>query len=347
MIDLNNLEEIKKLDPKDVYGSTGMFVSQCEQIWQDSKNINVQGDFSDVENIVLCGMGGSAYGGYVVQSLFKDRLSIPLISNNDYTLPAFVNEKTLVVLSSYSGSTEESLIAGQEAKEKGAKIVGITNGGKLGTFLTENNYPHLIFDAKFNPSGQPRLATGYMVLGFIALLNKLGFLNLTDEEVMGAVREVQNAQEEIKTQAQEIAKKLVGYIPVIFAAEFLGGNVHIMQNQFNETAKSFSAYAELPELNHHLMEGLKNPEGHKLEVLFIGSSLYSPKIQKRYDLTKEVAGKNNVPFIEYKPSGSTKLSQGLNLLSFGGYVTLYLGLLYGLDPSLIPWVDWFKQELSR
>lgn len=347
MIDLNNLEQIKKLDPKDVYGSTGMFVSQCEQIWQDSKNINVQGDLSGVKNIVLCGMGGSAYGGYVVQALFKDRLSVPLISNNDYTLPAFVNEKTLVVLSSYSGSTKESLTAGEEAKEKGAKIAGITNGGKLGAFLTENNYPRLIFDAKFNPSGQPRLATGYMVLGFIALLDKLGVQPLTDEEVTTAVKEVQNAQEEIKTQAQEIAKKLVGYIPVIFSAEFLGGNAHIMRNQFNETAKSFAAYAELPELNHHLMEGLKNPEGHKLEVLFINSNLYSEKINKRNTLTKDVVGKNNVPFVEYSPAGTSKLAQSLNLLSFGGYVTLYLGLLYGLDPSLIPWVDWFKQELSK
>lgn len=346
MIDLNNLEEIKKLDPKDVYGSTGMFIAQCEQIWQDAKNIQAI-DLLNVQNIVLCGMGGSAYGGYVVQSLFKDGLKVPLISNNDYTLPSFANENTLVILSSYSGSTEESLAAALEAKARGAKVAGITNGGKLADFLKENNYPRLIFDAKFNPSGQPRLATGYMVLGFIALLNKLGFLALTDEEVLAAVKEVASAQEEITTQAQEIAKNLIGYIPVIFAAEFLGGNVHIMRNQFNETAKSFSAYAELPELNHHLMEGLRNPEGHKLEVLFIGSNLYSPKIQKRYTLTKEVVGKNNVPLLEYMPTGTSKLAQSLNLLSFGGYVTLYLGLLYGLDPSLIPWVDWFKEELSK
>ncbi len=345
MIDLNNIEEIKKLDPKDVYSSTGMFGEQCTQIWEDSKNIQSI-DIENIQNIVLCGMGGSAYGGYVVQSLFKNSLKVPLISNNDYTLPAFTNENTLVVLSSYSGSTEETLSTAKEAKLKGAKIAGITNGGKLGDFLKAENYPNLTFNAKFNPSGQPRLATGYMVLGCIALLTRLGFLSVSDQEVAQAIKEIESSHENIKLQSQEIAKNLVGFIPVIFAAEHLGGNTHIMRNQFNETAKSFSAYAELPELNHHLMEGLQNPKDNKVKVLFINSTMYSSKIQKRMELTKQVVVKNNIQVLEYAPEGSSSLSQSLNLLSFGGYVTLYLGLLYGLDPSLIPWVDWFKEQLA-
>ena len=94
------------------------------------------------------------------------------------------------------------------------------------------------------------------------------------------------------------------------------------------------------------MEGLKNPEGHKLMTLLLNSSLYSEKIQKRFGLTRDVVGKNEIEVLEYNPNGSTKLSQVLEVLSLGGYITVYLGLLYGQDPSLIPWVDYFKQNLK-
>ncbi len=347
MTDLTNLEEIKKHDPKNVFGSTEMFVDQCEQIWADVKNITYPQEYSQIKNVVICGMGGSAYGGYVAQSLFKDRLKVPIYSNNDYTLPAFANEKTLVILSSYSGGTEEVLACGEEAKSKNFKIAGITTGGKLSEFFKNNNYPSLVFDPKFNPSGQPRLGTGYMVLGFFAMLKRLGFINLSDDELLKSVEELKFSIPEIKNKSISIAKSLIEYIPLVFCAEFLSGNAHILRNQFNETSKSFSAFEDIPELNHHLMEGLKNPQNNKIKVLFITSNLYSEKIKKRIKLTKDVIGKNKINYLEYLPSGSTKLTQVLNVLAFGGYLSLYLALFYGQDPSLIPWVDYFKEQLSK
>ncbi len=345
MTDLNNLEEIKKLDPKNVYGSTGMLADQCEQIWNDSKSLNFPAEYKNVQNIIICGMGGSAYGGHVALSLFKNVLKIPLIVNNDYDLPKFVNENSLVILTSYSGSTEETLSCTEQALKLGAKVTGITSGGKLSEVL--NGKPALVFNPKFNPSGQPRLGTGYIVLGTLSILNLLGLLTLSDEEVKSSVKLLKNSHEEIKKSAQELARNLMNKIPVIFSGGFLEGNAHIIRNQFNETSKNFSAFSVLPELNHHLMEGLQNPKNHKLSVLFIDSNLYPEIIQKRIKLTKEVVSKNGVPYFEYKAMGNTKLSQSLNILSFGGYLTLYLALLYGLDPSLIPWVDYFKENLHK
>lgn len=345
MIDLTNLEEIKKLDPKDVYGSTEMFPDQCEQIWNEE--IKFGEEYKSIQNIVLCGMGGSAYGGYAAQALFKDMLSVPIYSNNDYTLPSFTTEKTLVILSSYSGETEEVLACGKEAKDKNFKIAGITTGGKLSEFLKNDNYPSLIFEPKFNPSGQPRLGTGYMVLGIFAMLKKPGFINLSDEEFLKAIEELKSSILKIKNKSISIAKSLVGYIPLVFCAEFLYGNAHILRNQFNETSKSFSAFEDIPELNHHLMEGLKNPPDKKIKIIFITSDLYSERIKKRFELTKDVIGKNNLEFLEYNPQGSTKISQVLNTLAFGGYISLYLALLYGQDPSVIPWVDYFKEQLDK
>ncbi len=331
---------MNNLDPKNVLGSVEMFLDQCEQIWQEAKELKFPKEYKDCQNIIVCGMGGSAYGGYVVSSLFKDQLRLPLISNNDYHLPAFASEKTLVILSSYSGTTEEVLSCKSEALDKGLKITGISSSDKLAA-------PSLVFDPKFNPSGQPRLGMGYMVLGMVAILNKLGVVSVSDDEVNQAISEVRAGQEDIKKQAEDLAKKIQTFIPVVISAEFLSGNAHIIRNQFNETAKSFSAFSLLSELNHHLMEGLKNPPDKKLFVLFISSDLYSDKLKRRVELTKDVVGKNNVPFDEYEAQGSTKLSQVLNVLSFGGFLTYYLAMLYGQDPSVIPWVDYFKEQLEK
>ena len=347
MIDLTNLEQIRKLDPKDVYGSTGLLAAQCKQIWQDAKHATYPQSYKDVQNIVICGMGGSAYGGHVTKALSKEELRIPLYVNSDYTLPKFVNEKTLVILTSYSGSTEETLSNAVKAKEAGAQVTVLTSGGKLGQFAKDNNLPSLIFDAKNNPSGQPRLGTGYIVLGTLAILNQLGLITLDDSVVETAVNELEAHHDGIMQQARELAQKIQGTLPVIFAAEFLEGNAHIMRNQFNETSKSFSAFSDIPELNHHLMEGLKNPSDKKLTVFFLNSSFYWERIAKRVALTKDVVEKNSVSTITYDIQGSNKLSHVLNVLSLGGYLTLYLGLLYELDPSLIPWVDYFKEQLAK
>lgn len=347
MIDLTNLEEIKKLDPNNVFDSTEMFVDQCEQIWTDVKNITYPQEYNQTKNIVICGMGGSSYGGRIIQNLFKETLKIPAYVNDDYSLPAYVESSSLVLLSSYSGTTEEVLSAGKEALAKKAKVTWIASSTSLAKILDINNLPGVIFDPRYNPSGKPRLGTGYSVLGAIAILNQIGLVKIEDKVIQQAIDELRRQKEMIKTEAIKFAKEIFENIPIIFAAEFLKGNVYVLRNQINETAKSFSAFSELPDLNHYLMEGLKNPSNKKIKIIFITSDLYSDIIKKRFDLTKDVVGKNNVEFLEYKPQGSTKISQVLNTLAFGGYLSLYLALLYGQDPSVIPWVDYFKEQLAK
>lgn len=347
MIDLSNVEQIKKLDPKDVYGSTGMLASQCKQIWTEAKNLQFPDTYRKIEHIVICGMGGSAYGGHIVKELFKENITLPLYINSDYTLPGFVNENSLIVLTSYSGSTEETVRNGKHAQERGAKIAGITSGGTLAEFLRDGAYPNLTFTPSYNPSGQPRLGTGYIILGTIGLLHQLGVLTVIDQMMQDAIEELEKSQEEIKQIAMQTAKALQGRIPVLFAAEFLEGNAHILRNQFNETSKSFSTFSELPELNHHLLEGFKNPEDKKLSVIMLNSSLYSDIIKKRISLTQDVLQKNTIPLIPFDAKGTNVISHMLSTLSFGSYVSVYLAFLYGLDPSLIPWVDYFKAELAK
>jgi glucose/mannose-6-phosphate isomerase len=346
MIDLNSTEEIKKLDPKNVLGSTELVLEQCSQIWEDSKTVSFPSEYSNVKNIVFSGMGGSGLGAQITFHLFKTKLTVPFYINNDYSLPEFANEDTLVILSSYSGSTEETLASANEAIKKGCKITGLTTGGKLKELFEKHNFPYVKIDPKNNPAGQPRLGTGYATFGLIAIFTKIGVVNLNEAEIIEYLNSAKEKKEISKSKAQDLANKLLNSVPVIFVSEHLVGNAHVIRNQFNETSKSFAAYSPIPELNHHLLEGLKNPENKNLHVLFICSDLYSEKTTKRIELTKDVVSKNGIPYSEYKAEGDTTLSQVLNTLSFGGYLTLYLGLLYGQDPSLIPWVDYFKEKLK-
>lgn len=334
-------------DPKNVLGSTGLLADQCSYIWDLVKTADFPDSHKSAENITLCGMGGSRYGAYVIQSLYRDVLKVPFLEYGDYHLPAYINEKSLFILASYSGGTEEPLSSAKEAIEKGYPVVGLTSGGEVLELSRKYNFPLVLFDQKYNPSGQPRLGTGYMVLGTIAILAGLGYLQVSDDEVKKAVDELRAAQEEIKHKAEELAKKLQGYIPLVFGAGHLVGNAHIIRNQFNETSKSFAVFEDIPELNHHLMEGLKNPPDKKLMAIFLTSDFYEDKHKKRVTLTEDVVSKNGIGCLKYIPTGSSKLSQVLNVLSFGGYLTLYLAFNYKEDPSLIPWVDYFKKQLSR
>lgn len=348
-MDLTNLEEIKKLDPKNVFGSTELFIAQCRQIHEQAESAKfslARRDLAKFNSVIFCGMGGSAYGGHVATSLFKDELTVPFYVNSDYGLPHFADCDSLIILTSYSGSTEETLSSFEVAKKLNANVVGLTSGGKLKEAMESGSKDVIAFDPKNNPSGQPRLGTGYIVLGTIEILKKLGLLQIESKDIETAIDEVEKNVDKTRETAKNLAKQIAGFIPVIFSGSIFEGNAHILRNQFNETAKSFSSFHFLPEANHHVLEGLKNPTDRKLVALFLDSSLYNPKIKKRIELTKDVVSKNNTEVLSYSLKGSTKLSQSLELLAFGGYLTFYLAILYGQDPSLIPWVDYFKEKLS-
>jgi glucose/mannose-6-phosphate isomerase len=347
MIDLTNLSQIKELDPKNVFGSTELLGSQVSQIWEDKESLQIPNNYKDFDNVVVCAMGGSALGGRVISSLYAEELTKPMVIVNGYRLPGFVTKNSLVILASYSGTTEETISCAHHAIDKEAKIIGTATGGTLEKILAENKLPFLKINPKFNPCGQPRIATGYGIFGVTGILQKVGLLNIKDDDISLAVENLKNNKEKIKSEAINIAKNLHNTIPVIFSDETFEGNAHILRNQFNESSKSFCSFSPIPELNHHLMEGLKYPESKKLSVLFLTSSLFSSSIKKRFDLTRDVVSKNNIKIITYEAHGFDKLTQMLDLLAFGGYVSLYLGLLYGVDPSLTPWVGYFKEQLTK
>lgn len=347
MIDLTNLEELKKLDPQGTIESTEKLPEQLAAAWEQVQTIQIPEDYQNISNIIFCGMGASIYGALVVKALFGSDFPYPIEMVSDYHLPKYVNTSTLVVLTSYSGTTEEVLSCAQEAKAKGAKMLVLTKGGPLGEFAKQENVPAYIFDGVLNPAGVPRLGNGYTIIGLMGLLHRAGIITLDESKLKGGIEHIKKNVEILKERAMHDAHSLMGKIPVIFMAEHLSGNAQILRNQFNETSKVFSAYYLIPDLNHHLMEGLQFPQPSNLKFLMFNSYSYSPKIQKRVALTMDVVRQNSQAILEYTPQATDKYQDFLEVLSLGSYTTLYLGLLYEQNPAVNPWVDHFKQELAK
>lgn len=346
MQNLSDIESIKKIDPQNTLASTDMLAEQCQLAWTEANAITLSQEISDIKNIVCCGMGASVYGALVTRALAGSGLKYPLETISDYHLPEYVNSETLVILTSYSGTTEEVLSCAKEAKEKGAQMIVLTKGGPLADFAKANYLPAYIFDGKLNPAGIPRLGNGYTIIGLLGLLHKTGVIPLPTSLITEALEFLKKQKDVLKQKAMTDAKQFVGKLPVIFAAEHLAGNAHILRNQFNETSKTFSSFFLVPDLNHHLMEGLQFPAPSNLLFILLQSNNYSEKIKKRMNLTKEVVAKNKQMQIDFVPSGTSIYSDFLEVMVYGSYLTLYLGLLYDQNPAINPWVDYFKQQLA-
>lgn len=357
MINLDDTEAVVKAQGGDsVVRSVDALGKQLEQAYHDLKKVQYPDEYRNVKNIVVCGMGGSRFPAHISRELYKESITIPYLVNDDYHLPGFVNEHTLVVLSSYSGTTEEVITCGEKAMKTGARVTAISGGGDLDRMMKVHNLPHYTFDPIHNPSQQPRIGFGYLVGGHLSLLEHLGFLTLGTNEFDHALTELavlakplQLDTPQNENPAKQLAQKLIQRYPYYIVSEFLTGVGNALQNQTNETAKSISSFRIIPELNHHLMEGLKFPDDHRKIAIFIlfFSSLYSAPIQKRFHITKDVIEQNSIETVWHELRGRTKLKQVFELMAFGAYLTMYLSVLYGQNPTAIPYVDYFKKKLKE
>lgn len=337
------LESIKKLP------------DQIKQAWDEVSAISLPEKYLNPQKVVICGMGGSALGGRVIQSLYAFLSEAPIEVFTGYHIPKHVDEKTLIIISSYSGNTEESVNSFVEAKKTGGNIFAITTGGKIKDLANNSETPAYIFDPKENPSGQPRMSLGYSIASILALLAKVKTISVFDKEIEDLVfstGEFLNKFDRNQNQdnaAFDLAVKLEGKIPVLVSSEHLFGVAHVFKNQINENAKSMALSFDIPELNHHLMEGLKNPRQAKelLHFVFLESQIYSERVVKRYPLTADVVSKNGYQHSIYGCGGISKLAQVFEVLALSSYLSYYLSEIYHEDAAKIPWVDYFKEKLAQ
>lgn len=357
MVSLDDLNAIKELQGGDgVIVSVDALPKQLSQSFTEAQALSIPENYRGAKSVLVCGMGGSRFPTLIIRELYKTLLKLPIEINDDYQLPGYVGPETLVLLSSYSGTTEEVMACAKTAKEKGAMLLGISSGGEIETTLKALGAPVYVFDPVNNPSGQPRIGFGYGVGGQLGLFMNLGFIDTSVAEVEEAIAALPELIKpfgtefgEDQNEAKQMAKTLFNKYPYYTVGEHLIGVGNALQNQTNETAKSISSYRVIPELNHHLMEGLKFPTAHgqMATFVFFESDLYSDRIQKRFAITKDVVVQNNVGVANYKLRGATKVAQVFELMGFAAYLTMYMSVLYEQDPALIPYVDYFKEQLKK
>lgn len=351
---LTSRKKIADIDQHQVLDSIEALADQVRHAWQQANQVKLELE-QPVKNVVVAGMGGSGLGPDLIKHLFKDQLTVPLEVYNSYTLPHYVDERSLVVLSSYSGNTEEILSCAQQAVERTSNLAAITTGGKLGDLCQQKQIPTYFIKPKYNPSGQPRMALGYALAGMMGLLNQAQIIRVGDSQVKAVVSTILTSLESNGVeQAAEInpAKTLafmsVDRRPMIIAAEFLAGAAHVAANQFNENAKTLADYKLIPEINHHLLEGLKLPSSNQLDnlFLFIHSQLYHQRNQKRLTLSQQAVENKGIQTLAINLKAPSKLEQNFELITVMTLASFYLAILHKIDPSQIPTVDQFKQELG-
>lgn len=331
-------------DKHNVYGSVLALPDQLKHAWDQAQKTVVSQDYKQINKLVMCGMGGSLLGARIIESVLGPELKYPLTLVNGYHLPAWVDEQTLVIASSYSGSTEETLANARQALAQKARLMVIAAGGELLALAKSERLPYYQILPKFNPCRQPRMAIGYSVVGELVLCQKAGLISLNRTMIDRAVEAMQTVK---PNAAAALAQKLADKQIILTAAEHLTGPVHTVKNQINENAKHLAHRYDLPELNHHLMEGLAWPKTNPATTVFwfVDSGLYSSRIRQRLKLTAEVVRQNRLQGLSLKVGAPTKLAQAFELIQFGAYLGFYLSQLHRLDPADIPWVDYFKSRL--
>ncbi|MEX1052250.1 MAG: SIS domain-containing protein [Patescibacteria group bacterium] len=354
---LDNKEEIiNSQGGPNVIKSVDSLQDQLSQSFNEALNIKFQPSYKKAKNAVICGMGGSRFPSLIISKLFKEKFTIPYEIVDDYVLPGYVNNETLVIASSYSGTTEEVVMGAKDAVKKGAMLTGITTGGELIDIFEKNSSPYYLFVPKFNPSNQPRIGFGYMVGGHLGLLINLGYIKADENTVNSSINNLKlltkNLMIDNPTEhnpAKKMASDILEKYPYFIVSEFLTGVGNAVANQTNETAKTISSFRIIPELNHHLMEGLKHPDMLKRLGVFIFffSDLYSERIIKRFKITKEVVEKNSIQTLWHELQGQNKIEQVFELMAFGSYLSMYLAALRKEDPTVIPFVDYFKEQLKK
>jgi glucose/mannose-6-phosphate isomerase len=335
---LEDATAIARRDPGRMLDAIAAFPDQMRAAWRLSRDLTLPDRYRAATNVAVLGMGGSAVCGDLVRATFSDRLRVPLISVRDYELPAWVGPSTLVVAVSHSGATEETIAALSSALERRSPVAAITTGGPIGDVAARVDLPRLTFPNET----PPRAALGYTMLLLAGLLERAGFLDLTDAEVEEAVVAATTvgascaAEMPARTNlAKQLSWSLLDRLPVIEGSGFMAAVARRWKTQFNENSNSAAAAEELPEATHNTVVGYEQPEtmrDHQY-VVFLAGGDDAPRNRERMRLSIELLKASSIDFQRVSFEGPGRLAQACSAISLGDYVSFYLALLYGVDPS--------------
>ncbi|MFN2521281.1 MAG: bifunctional phosphoglucose/phosphomannose isomerase [Candidatus Limnocylindria bacterium] len=345
-----SIEKIKAADPGGMLQRIKDLPMQVKDAWRIAQRSEVPAEFRGARNITVLGMGGSAIGGEFAAALLADELTVPMSVHRDYGLPAYVGKESLVIASSYSGNTEETLSGFEEARGRGARVLAITTGGKLAASAKAAGFPVVSFQYQ----AQPRAALGYSLTLVLGIVGKLGFASDQTTVVEGALGDLSKLEGRLDenaatNEAKALAVELSGRVPVAFGAGVMGVMARRVKDQWNENAKNWAAFDVMSELNHNAVVGFPNPPVAKeaLTVLLLRSARDNARHKVRFDVTAELLDRAGIAHKTLEFPGASALSEVLQMVLFTDHVSFYVALLNGADPSPVKSIDYLKDRLAK
>lgn len=348
---LENSENLKELDRGGMLEAVAGMPDMIPDAVQRAQSVSLP-KMRKVRQLVVSGMGGSAIAGDVLLDLLSDRAELPLYVNRDYQVPAFVGEGTLFFALSYSGDTEETLSALKAAAKRKAKIICLTSGGKLREIAESNKYPLYLIPAGY----QPRAALAYLLVPLLLSLERLGLISGIKENLEESIALLQRLKNAYgmdaslrANPAKQLAKKLCGRLPLVFATGETRAAGLRLKTQFNENSKVTALFNLFPELNHNEIVNLSTlkREEHQFSLILLRDEGDSERNKKRMDITKSLIGNQLGGVNEVSSQGKSHLARLLSLIYFGDFVSVYLAVLRGVDPSQVDVISRLKKELLR
>lgn len=349
-----SLANIKKFDKSGMLNLLLEFPLQCKQAYDIAKVNQLLFKAEDFTKIVFAGLGGSAIGADAVRAYLYFESKVPISVCREYELPAYVDNSTLVFILSYSGNTEETLSAYQQAKEKGASLILISSDGALKEHAAKDNLTFIEI-----PGGlPPRAALGYLSIIPLAVLNKLGVVS----DIAPSIVEMVKVLEELKEKnlnprigkkdniAKYAADKLFNKFTVIYS-----GSIHFdvavtrLRGQLNENSKSLASTHLFPEMNHNEIVGWQNPKKlfKNFIVLMLRDNHMHERVTTRMDITSDILKDEGVSVLEIWSRGENLLSRIFSLIYIGDFISFYLAILYGIDPTPVDRVAYLKKRLAE
>jgi len=353
MIDLNDAQAIRERDPHEMFQHIAGLADQCEAAWDDAGKVNLPESFKQVSQVVIAGMGGSAIGGALMAALAAPQGRVPIHVARDYRLPGFASgPSTLVIASSYSGNTEETISAFKQARERGCQLLAIASGGKIAEMVKQFDAPlmHLPY-----PS-QPRAALGYSFVPLIAFGSRLGWIDDQSAHLneATAVMRAWNAElglesPVVKNLAKRMAGQIMGRFAIVYGAGTFAEVARRWKGQINENGKHFAAFEALPEADHNALLGSTYPDdmAGRLKVIFLTGSSDHPRNVARVEATREILMLQGCDTDILSARGDSSLAQMLSLIQLGDWISGYLGVLNGADPSDTEALLSFKKRMAE
>ena len=349
---LDDMKAMGRLDPEGMLDRIVEMPAQCRIAWEQVMAFDLPPAYELAREVVILGMGGSAQGGDLLRTLAAAESHLPVLVNRQYTVPAFVGERTLVIASSYSGNTEETLAALQSALEKGAMGLVVSTGGKVGRIAEEQDLP--LFRIRYKTV--PRAALAHTFVPALGIFQKLGFISDQTQGLAEAAGVMEQLQGVIGPQvpvqenpAKQLALRLYGKLPVVYGAGTMGVVARRWKGQLNENSKSWAFFEEMPELNHNAVLGTRLPDGFPQQtvVLMLTSEDDHPRNRLRYQVTRELLERDNVEVHMVEARGDGRLARMLSSIHFGDFVSFYLAMLNGANPTDTGAIEGLKEQMAQ